>query len=461
VYFSTQHATMPAMSRGPVAKTHSVKHTKGGTLSSRKHRFESFSHRVAKLKIDPVRRGRSTFLDDAELDTSFSYFKTSLDEWRELNASEPFTAFSRQIAPLCESLPQIIHHSDRIAELLITYIEKGDTWSEEPLLSLMAHFAHDLGSRFEKHFEQVVKTVSQLAAKHADIEVIEWSFSCLAWLFKYLSRLLVPDLRPVFDLMAPLLGKSHQKAFVTRFAAESLSFLVRKAGAVYHRDKEPMRRILNHISEQLHVFQGGGKDYEFQQGLRSLFSDAMQGVQRGLHSSAAVIFQELLVQTYSESYVALRIAPLEPVLLGTLTAIIHHTDTENFQPLMDVLLEHIMTVSSNGRFTALSSRILFVACGVRMGSRVQNWRDVLDTLGPLLDALDNIASPAPAVMQDLLSAFAVVFQYCPLDVAIPRVHLLERLSQGRWERLFLPFCNLFADIGAERFTTLLLPYFKR
>jgi U3 small nucleolar RNA-associated protein 20 len=452
---------MAAMSRGPSTKPRPAKHTKGGTVTARKHRFESFSLRIAKLKIEPVRRGRSTIVDDAELDAAFSYFNDSLVEWRDLNTSEAFTAFARQVAPLCESLPQVLHHNDRILELLVQYIEKGDTWSAEPLLSLMAHFAHDLGVKFEKHFERAVKTVSQLAAKHQDFEVIEWSFTCLAWLFKYLSRLLVPDLRPVFDLMAPLLGKEHQKPFVTRFAAEALSFLVRKAGAVYHKDKAPLQLVLRHISKELESLQGSGKDGEFQQGLMSLFADSMRGVQRGLHSSAAAILQEMVLQTYDKSHAALRNAPIEPILIGVLTAVIHHSDAPNFQPLLDIILSEIKSTSSDPGLAGLSSRLIFVSCGARQGARIDDWNSVLETLGPLLNALSGSDEIDPDDRQDLLSAVALVFQACPLNAAIVHVQLLEALSRGVWEPTFLPFCNLFASLGSERFQTLLLPYFKR
>ncbi|KKY28364.1 putative heat repeat protein [Diplodia seriata] len=199
---------------------------KGGTESSRKHHFESFSHRIAKLNIDPIRRTTRRADDEHDLSTTTSYLKTSFDEWKDLNLSESFHAFSRELDPLCESLPQILHHADSIMDLLVRYIEKRDALSLEPLLSLVSHFAHDLGARFEKYFARTVRIVCDVAAKHPDIEVIEWSFTCLAWLFKYLSRLLVPDLRPLYDLMAPLLGKEHQKSFVSRFAAEAMSFLL-------------------------------------------------------------------------------------------------------------------------------------------------------------------------------------------------------------------------------------------
>ncbi|PVH99038.1 hypothetical protein DM02DRAFT_672941 [Periconia macrospinosa] len=454
---------MAAMSRGYVAgpKSRPPKHVKGGTVSSRNHRFESFSARIAKLKIEPVRRGRSTIIDDAELDSAFSYFNDALVEWRDLNISETFSRFARQVAPLSDSLPQVLHHSDRILDLLVEYIQKGDKHSEEPLLSLLAHLAHDLGVRFETHFERAVRTVSHLAATHADVEVIEWSFTCLAWLFKYLSRLLVPDLRPLFDLMAPLLGKEHQKSFVTRFASDSLSFLVRKAGAIHHRDSAPLKLLTKHISEHLKELQGSGKDYEFQQGIMSLFADSIKGVQRGLHSSAVAITSELLAAAYDGEYMQFRTPPLQPILEGVIISTIHHTDAQHFEPLLEAILAHINKSALDSRFLAISSRLVFVICGVRKGSRVAAWNPVLNTLDLLLDEAHSSSALDSEFIQSFLSAVSVVFQYCPLDVAIPHVPLLEKLCRGTWEKHFLLFCTIFSDIGAERFNALLMSYFKR
>jgi U3 small nucleolar RNA-associated protein 20 len=466
--FTCYHNTMAAMSRGPTAKAASkgrvykgAKKVKGGTESSRNHVFNPFSQRVALIKVEPVRRGRSTILDDAELESTFSYFRDALMEWRELNMSETFTVFARRVASLCDSLPQVLHHSDRIMDLLVEHINKGEKFAQEPLLSLMVHLAHDLGERFEKHFEMAVRTVSHLAATHADVEVIEWSFGCLAWLFKYLSRLLVPDLRPVFDLMSPLLGRERQKAFVSRFAAESLSFLIRRAGAGYHRDKSPLKLIVKHISGQMKEAHGSAKDADFQHGLMYLLVDSMKGLQHGFHSSAAAILLELLSETYSNEYVSLRTPPLEPVLVGVLTSVIHHTDAENFKPLLDILLAHVESASSTLAFVALSSRLLFVACGVRQGSRIAEWKPVLNCLALLLTPTQGSAVLGLATSWDLLSAVSVVFQYCSLDAAIPHEQLLEGLTQGQWENYFLSFCDFFDSLGTERFRTLLLPYFKR
>ena len=104
---------------------------------------------------------------------------------------------------------------------------------------------------------------------------------------------------------------------------------------------------------------------------------------------------------------------------------------------------------------------MFVICGVRQGSRVADWESVLYVLSLLLDAHSQPAAVDLMDTQNILSAVAVAFQYCPLNTALSYVHILEQLSQGAWESMFLSFCNIFAGLGQERFKTLLLPYFKR
>jgi U3 small nucleolar RNA-associated protein 20 len=167
-----------------------------------------------------------------------------------------------------------------------------------------------------------------------------------------------------------------------------------------------------------------------------------------------------LAETYRKEHAQLRTPPLEPILAGVLTAIIHHTDADNFRPLLDVLVAQIESVASDQNYTGLSSRLLFVACGVRQGSRIHDWRLVLRCTDMLIKSLDRGGLDAKATW-DALSVLSVVFQYCALDAAVPYERLFEGLTQGAQANYFLPFCNLFASLGADRFRTLLLPYFKR
>ncbi|KAI9658634.1 MAG: U3 snoRNP protein [Bathelium mastoideum] len=456
---------MAAGTRGRGAKPANkiVKVKKNSTPSSNKHHFESFSQRIAKLNIDPVRRARHHDLDENEITATTSYFKASLEEWQDLNLTGNFLSFVRDVRPLSESLPQILHYQDRIVDTLIQYVGKEDSLSLEPLLALVAHLAHDLGTRFEKHFAKVVTAVSKLAAQHQSVEVIEWSFNCLAWLFKYLSKLLVPDLRPLYDLVAPLLGRERQKPFVAKFAAEAVSFLIRKAGAAYERDQVPLRIIVSHALEDLVASADVGDTTLYSQGLMTLFTGAMNGVQNGLHTSAASIIYCLTEQTLRLSTVDedLTCSPDE-VLLGVLTAVSHHADEESFQMVFKRVLQTFGADNrSEFRHTTILAEILFVFVTARKRKQDLDWSLTIDTAARLIGQVDRHWSRSATALKNIVRMFAVVITFAPFDSLIPHLRLIDTMSLSQWEDFFLSFCIYVADLDPERSKRLLLPHFQR
>lgn len=60
-----------------------------------------------------------------------------------------------------------------------------------------------------------------------DTEQLEWTFTCLAHLFKFLWRLLVKDINVVFNSLLPLLSDTKPD-YINNFAAESFAFVARK-----------------------------------------------------------------------------------------------------------------------------------------------------------------------------------------------------------------------------------------
>ncbi|EER41666.1 HEAT repeat protein [Histoplasma capsulatum H143] len=435
---------------------------KKGTVTTKTHRFESFSQRVVKLKIDPIHRVRRTSVGDDSDSDSDTYFRASLEHWMELNLSENFTQFSQRVNRLCESLPQILHHEDRIMGLLAEYIAKGDEMSMEPLLSLVAQFARDLGQRFERHFASAVTLVASVAATHSNIEVIEWSFTCLAWIFKFLSRLLVPDLRQLLGIMSPYLGKEKQKHFVTRFAAESMSFLVRKAALVYYKNKAPLDRAVTFLFEDLASTDGARQISMYQQGLMSMFADAIKGVNGGIHSSGADILRCLIsaavVQDETQSALA------GQVLSGVVTNLVHHTSVNTFGSVLDVICDHVESIKHNGNIAAMKIdiRLVFVSVTARKGSRVKNWRRAHEALMILLTRVVKSSNTPGYSVQLLLAAVVVAVQTSPMDELLSFMRpIMELISNDQLRDYFLPFCSFFSTFGAERFQSVVLPYFQR
>ncbi|OAX84695.1 hypothetical protein ACJ72_00937 [Emergomyces africanus] len=435
---------------------------KKGTSTTKSHRFESFSQRVVKLKIDPIHRVRRASVGDDSDTDSDSYFRASLEHWMELNLSENFTQFSQRVNRLCESLPQILHHEDRIMALLAEYIGKRDELSMEPLLSLIAQFARDLGQRFERHFASTVTLVASVAATHSNIEVIEWSFTCLAWIFKFLSRLLVPDLRQLLQIMSPYLGKEKQKHFVTRFAAESMSFLVRKAALVYYKNKEPLDRAVTFLFEDLANTDGSRQISMYQQGLMSMFADAIKGVNGGIHSNGADILR-CLIDAAAAQHETQNVLAVQ-VLSGVVINLVHHTSANTFSPVLDVICDHAESskAKSNSAMTKIDIRLIFVSITTRKGSRVKTWARVHQVLTTLLGRVVKSSNIPADSVRLLLTAVVVAVQTSPMDELLPFMRpIMELISDERLRDYFLPFCSLFATFGTERFQSVVLPYFQR
>ena len=443
-------------------RTKSVKRLKKGTETTKSHRFEPFSQRVAKLKIDPIHRVRRPSFGE-EGDETTSYFRSAFEHWTELNLSENFVQFSRQVNPLCESLAQILYHEEKIMGLLVEFIEKRDQNSIEPLLSLLAQFARDLGVRFEKHFASAVTLVASVAATHPDVEVVEWSFSCLAWIFKFLSRLLVPDLRQLLGIMAPYLGKERQKSFVARFAAESMSFLIRKAGLVYYKNKVPLDRAVSFLLTDLAETAADTKKVEtYKEGLMVMFSDAIKGVKGGLHSNGldilACLFENAPVDDELQSSLALEVTS------GVLMNLVHHTSADTFEPVIDAVSSYIETHSEQaGKHQAeLCCRLIFLCVSTRKGSRVKNWKTVHQALLALLQKASTSLDIYEKCVPQVLTAAAYALQMSPMDEMLPFMRpLMESIMSGPFLPYFLSFCTTFSEWGSERFHSVVLPHFQR
>ncbi|KAH8676599.1 HEAT repeat protein-like protein [Tricladium varicosporioides] len=464
---------MPATTSGRIIKT---RKGKKGTLHQKNHRWESFTAKVAKLSsLDPIRRVRRHDIDTEDLTTT-SYFRTGLEKWGELNMSEAFVAFSQDVLPMCDSLPQILHFEEKIMALIVAYIEKRERESLEPLLELVTDFAHDLGARFEKYYGKTLELVTSIAGTPQDVEVIEWSFSCLAFMFKYLSKLLVPDLRSTYDMMAPLLGKRRQPPHIARFAAEALSFLIKKAGAPAHREKA-LPLIVHHAKVDLESISGSKEFGLYYHGIMTLFAEAMKGNGLTVHTSGPAIFKCLYSALESKDFESREQSPWTSVYFGVLTSIIHHTNSDTFKDVMEILQETTSTAmaaflkSKNVNDLShllLSIRAIGITCGVRKGSRVGDWPVLLALLSDTLHAISKNAAnvsefdPEIDVWTCIVLTISITLQYAPMDALIPLISpFMDSLTKEPLAKWFLTFSSYFSQADPERFRSIALPYFQR
>lgn len=435
----------------------SRKLVKGGTRSTKKHRFESFNERISKLTINPAQIQRPDASTDEHSDSSYSFFVDSLRRWKNINLSENFGRFVLQNESKCQTLPQVLHHHEHLFEGLVNHITVLDSASLEPLLDLLLNFARDLGAKFSNHVNHALTLIVSVVIRSPEVEALDWGFTCLARLFRYLSRLLLPNIKQIFEIMAPLLGCGSQKLYTIRFAAEAMSFLVRKAAVCHKKNPIPLDTVLEAVlgqsSEEGEIKGTAGL---LQCGATSLIAKAINGSNKRLHSSGSLIYERLtqFAAVRSEDIAA------QAVVEHVTISIIHHTDAAGLEPIISFLLRRISSIDSftDTNVVAFTGRLFYVITTVRKGSRIRDWQCIFDGSIILLKASERLK---PDERINIHKLIAVVLQSAPLDIVSQRCHNVMDIIAGRSnEKCFPSFCEFFNDIGRQRFQELILPYFE-
>lgn len=462
---------MPSKSSGRIEK---VRKNKFSTPHQKNHRWESFSTKISKFNsLQPLRKVRRHDLDNEDLSATTSYFQTGLQKWGELNISKPFSFFKRDVWQISETLPQILHFQDKIMGHLVEYISLQDKDALEPLLDLMTAFAHDLGARYEKYYLQSINLLLDIAGKTQPVDVIEWTFGALAFLFKYLSKLLVPDLRPTYDLMAPLLGRSRHPQHIARFAAEAMSFLVKKAAAPSHREVA-LKSLVEHVKNDLVSVAEDRQFTLYNDGVMTMFAEAIKGTDMTIHSTGSAVVSALIDAIPENEATLARENIWSDVICGVLTSVVHHGNAETMGEFVEEVLAKIRSkkeeLSEDGKAqwkTVPYIKILGVLAGVRKGYRITNWDGLL---GEFIDLLSITGKGAEDIRQDqidimwnsILVKVAIVWHHAPMDALIPHISTLtQTLTKEPFMRWFVPFCAYYCDLNTSRFGSLFRSEFQK
>ena len=426
------------------------------TQTTKSHRYEPFNKRVAKLKIDPIHKVQQSRLKETNDDISQSHFRTALEEWSELNLTTTFTSFLNQVNPLSESLPQILHHTEQIVAALLAHIEKQDPLALEALLSLVAHLARDLGQGFEKYFAKTVTLVARVSTTQDDPAVVEACFTCLAWIYKYLSKLLVQDLTQLLDILLPYF--SARKEHIRRFTAESLAFLLHKAAISYPKDRKPLRTAIRHIFQPQQAGQSLREERidTYAGSVMTLLAECAAGVDAGLHSSAVQLYDCV----YEQATLPETSDFVQRILGGLTVYLIHQTDASGFRPVLDFVVHAAQNSSPIDIEASMASRLLFIVTSTRGGSRINDWTPVVQSL---VQRLENHASSTnrPSA-DDLVKAVTASIHHAPLDQLLPSIpRLIKSISKQTPPATFFSFCEAIAKLDQTRFQDLILPHLQQ
>ncbi|XP_011611808.2 small subunit processome component 20 homolog [Takifugu rubripes] len=233
-------------------------------------RFLTFAERLANVNIDVIHRIDRTGSYAEEVET---YFSEGLTKWRDLNLTVHFTTFLKEVSSKSQSFNMLVFHQKAIVESLKTHLSVKDSLAYQPLLDLVVQLARDLQTDFYPHFPDFFILITSLLDTK-DTELLEWAFTCLSYLYKYLWRLMVKDMSNIYSLYSTLLA--HKKEHIRLFAAESFSFLMRKVPDI--------DALLSHMFTDLQ------QHPEKAEGAGQLLFEMCKGVRHMFHSCAAKTF---------------------------------------------------------------------------------------------------------------------------------------------------------------------------
>ncbi|XP_053970584.1 small subunit processome component 20 homolog [Hylaeus volcanicus] len=368
-------------------KNKPVRHKESNTFQ-----FKTFSERVSEIDIDVFHRvAHRNEEDDEEVET---YFHQTLQKWNLLNLTEGYCSFKKKVRDII-TLPQLINQKQFVIDTLIEYLEKKDVLFLQPILELVVAVSKDLQKDFYEHFPRFLSVIVDLL-QTKDTEQIEYTFMSLAYLFKFLWRYLVKNVKAVFNLLLPLLADT-QPAYVNSFAAESFAFVVRKI-----KDKDSfLETLVLTLEENPSGVPGCGK----------LLFEVISGTPGQFHSCAEQMLSSYFGMLNNESVNQNLTFKVLKEIVNCITQNIHPQKCNVFWSVLlnviDVSIEKtkkFQATAGREKSLILITQLLCIAINYKNGRLVVDPIPLVKKLAQTLDIFKNDSD----VLQEIINAAVAI-----------------------------------------------------
>ncbi|XP_075407217.1 small subunit processome component 20 homolog [Tenrec ecaudatus] len=410
------------------------------------HRFLTFAERLGNVNIDIIHRIDRTASYDEEVET---YFFEGLLKWRELNLTEHFGKFYKEVIDKCQSFNQLVYHQKEIVQSLKTHLQIKNSFAYQPLLDLVVQLARDLQTDFYPHFADFFLAITSILETQ-DTELLEWAFTALSYLYKYLWRLMVKDMTNIYSMYSTLLA--HKKLHIRNFAAESFTFLMRKVS-----DKNTLFNLM---------FLDLDKHPEKVEGVGQLLFEMCKGVRNMLHSCTGkavnLLLQKLGPVTETETLLPWSFIgeTLKSMVRSTALYVYKEHFGTFFECLQEALLDlHTKVTPTNCSESSDQLRRLLAIYLILVkhgnGSKVTHPDGVCKVLCQTLQ-IANLSSPCRETLLDVISAL-ILGENVSLPEALIK-ETIEKVFESGFERhLIWDFSEVM--FAMKQFEQLFLPSF--
>ncbi|XP_053439547.1 small subunit processome component 20 homolog [Nycticebus coucang] len=410
------------------------------------YRFLTFAERLGNVNIDIIHRIDRTASYDEEVET---YFFEGLLKWRELNLTEHFGKFYKEVIDKCQSFNQLVYHQNEIVQSLKTHLQIKNSFAYQPLLDLVVQLARDLQTDFYPHFRDFFLTITSILETQ-DTELLEWAFTALSYLYKYLWRLMVKDMSNIYSMYSTLLA--HKKLHIRNFAAESFTFLMRKVS-----DKNALFNLMFlDLKEHPEKVEGVGQLlFEMCKGVRNMFHSCTDQAVR-------LILQKLGPVTETETQLPWVL--VGETLKNMVKSTVFYIYKEHFGIFFECLQESLLGLgkkvtkancceSSEQMKRLLETYLILVKHG--NGSKITTPTDVCKVLSQTLQ-ITNLSTSCLETLLDVISALIL-----SENVSLPETFIketIEKIFKSKFERcLIFSFSEVM--FAMKQFEQLFLPSF--
>ena len=259
----------------------------------RTHVFKNFAQRVAEVDVDVHRTTGALRVDP--LQGSACFFHETLVKCAELNCGAHFSDFKREAEPLCQSLPMLVLHQDKVLASLLDRLVPEARHSLEALLRCLQALARDLRGDFAPSaFQRAAEALAALMRANEiarEPEILEHVFQALAFMCKWLQRPLAGDLVQALRKTRAL--RRHPQAHVRVFAAQAVAFLLRVAPETNGNVVRGVRALLAEACGA--SSRRTAKETEADlHGAGALIAESAKGAAHGMHSRASRVLRVAL-----------------------------------------------------------------------------------------------------------------------------------------------------------------------
>uniref|UniRef100_G3TAG9 UTP20 small subunit processome component n=1 Tax=Loxodonta africana TaxID=9785 RepID=G3TAG9_LOXAF len=416
------------------------------------YRFLTFAERLGNVNIDIIHRIDRTSSYDEEVET---YFFEGLLKWRELNLTEHFGKFYKEVIDKCQSFNQLVYHQNEIVQSLKTHLQIKNSFAYQPLLDLVVQLARDLQTDFYPHFQDFFLAITSILETQ-DTELLEWAFTSLSYLYKYLWRLMVKDMSNIYRWPFSL-HLAHKRETIKVHSLFRFMYIYQNCPLIQVSDKNALFNLM---------FLDLDKHPEKVEGVGQLLFEMCKGVRNMFHSctgkAVRLIVQKLGPVTETETQLPWILVGETLKNMVKSTAFYIHKEHFGtfFECLQDSLLDlHTKVTKTNCCESSeqikrlLETYLILVKHG--SGSKITNPVDVCKVLSQTL----HVANLSTSCRETLLAVISALI--LGENVSLPETLIKETIEKtfesGSERHLILDFSEVM--FAMEQFEQLFLPSF--